>query len=303
MNPYYPISKKTVLCLRKAGWNLLRSVEPKPAEIARLEKQFTVFPSALGILRHLGGLTVSYEGSRGTRRSISFGITDSTFGFSDWTQEKISYLERCAGERLCVVGDESAWAMLLLAGESGRVYGSVYGELDDLHLLGFTALTAVNALVNGTDYSSYKTLAPYHDDHLRDLLTRCKTIATTGFTETLSADQAQRAAVAEHFLRGHGYRVYTVNPWVSAYEGFPTYRRLADVPEQIDLVAWHHFADLDRIVDDAIDIHARAVISSYNGGMDPRQKARAERGGVQFIQGIAFINAYKRLILPHEAEE
>ena len=74
----------------------------------------------------------------------------------------------------------------------------------------------------------------YPDAYLRDILEGARTIAVVG--------ASPRPGRASHgvmrFLQLHGYRAIPVNPFAAGEEilGERVYARLADIPENIDLV-------------------------------------------------------------------
>src|SRR5476651_464624 len=69
-------------------------------------------------------------------------------------------------------------------------------------------------------------------DKLRRLLRSSRTIAVVG----LSAQWHRPSYFAAKYLQEHGYRVIPVNPTYPEILGEKSYKRLADIPERIDVV-------------------------------------------------------------------
>jgi hypothetical protein len=74
----------------------------------------------------------------------------------------------------------------------------------------------------------------YPDSYLRDILTSVRTIAVVGASPRRERPSHRVMA----YLQQHGYRAIPVNPNAagSTINGETVYRRLADVPEPIELV-------------------------------------------------------------------
>ena len=121
----------------------------------------------------------------------------------------------------------------------------------------------------------------YADDYLRGILTDTKTIAIVG-----ASPRAQRPSHgAVRFLQRHGYRAIPVNPNASGQDilGEHVYARLADIPEQIDMVdIFRRSALAGAAVDEAIAIGARYVWMQ----LDVRDAAAASRAEAQGIKVV-----------------
>ena len=74
----------------------------------------------------------------------------------------------------------------------------------------------------------------YDDDAIRAILQSVKTVAMVG----VSANDARPSYFVFKYLLSRGYRMIGVNPGLAggALLGQPIYRRLADIPEPIDMV-------------------------------------------------------------------
>ncbi|PYX95329.1 MAG: CoA-binding protein [Acidobacteria bacterium] len=70
------------------------------------------------------------------------------------------------------------------------------------------------------------------NDQMLDVLTKTKTIAVVG----LSSNPRRPSFGVSQYLQRKGYRIIPVNPNEQTVLGEKSYRSLADVPENIDLV-------------------------------------------------------------------
>ena len=70
------------------------------------------------------------------------------------------------------------------------------------------------------------------DTEIKDMLSKCKTIVVIGMSKNPEKD----AYRIPQFLKTKGYRVIPVNPTVDEIAGEKSYKRLADIPDQVDIV-------------------------------------------------------------------
>lgn len=100
------------------------------------------------------------------------------------------------------------------------------------------------------------TLLNQDDQAMRAVLAGARVIAVVGHSDNPTRTSYRIA----QYLRQAGYTVYPVNPTVSAIDGQPSYARLADVPEPIDIVnVFRRSEYLAAVVDEAIAVGARTV--------------------------------------------
>src|ERR1700691_2029030 len=98
----------------------------------------------------------------------------------------------------------------------------------------------------------------YSDAYLRGILTSVRTIAVVG----ASPRPHRPSHGVMRFLQRHGYRAIPVNPFAARGEilGERVYARLADIPENIDLVdIFRRSKASGAAVDEAIAVGAKAV--------------------------------------------
>jgi predicted CoA-binding protein len=117
------------------------------------------------------------------------------------------------------------------------------------------------------------------DSELRDLLTRSRTIAVVGHSDDPERDSYRIG----RYLRQAGYRVYPVNPNVSAVDGQACYPSLASVPEPIDIVnVFRRASFLPEVVRAAIAVRAKAIWGQL-GVAHPPAEARARAAGLVVV--------------------
>lgn len=93
-------------------------------------------------------------------------------------------------------------------------------------------------------------------DAIHDLLTRARTIAVVG----LSDSPLRPSHGVSAYMQSHGYKIIPVNPNVDEVLGEKSYRSLRDVPEKIDIVNIFRRPEfVEEIVDDAIQFGIPAV--------------------------------------------
>ncbi len=85
------------------------------------------------------------------------------------------------------------------------------------------------------------------------------------------------------YLRQQGFTVYPVNPTVSEIDGQPSYARLSDVPEPIDIVnVFRRSEHLLSIVEEALELGVGAIWSQLNV-LDEKAYALAQSAGVPMV--------------------
>ena len=93
-------------------------------------------------------------------------------------------------------------------------------------------------------------------DPIRDLLTKAKTIAVVGLSDSPLRPSHGVAA----YMQSHGYKIIPVNPQIREALGEESYSSLMDVPDKIDIVDIFRRPEfVDEIVDQAIQLKIPAV--------------------------------------------
>jgi predicted CoA-binding protein len=117
-------------------------------------------------------------------------------------------------------------------------------------------------------------------DKLRRLLRSSRTIAVVG----LSAQWHRPSYFAAKYLQEHGYRVIPVNPTYPEILGEKSYKRLADIPERIDVVdCFRKSSEIPAIADEAIAIGAK-VLWMQLGVESPEARRKAEAAGLEVVE-------------------
>lgn len=114
----------------------------------------------------------------------------------------------------------------------------------------------------------------------RDVLAYSKTIAVVG----ASKDSTKPGATIPMALQRHGFRIIPVNPTADILFGERAYKRLADIPERVDVVNVFRPADeAPTITEQAVAIGARAVwLQTGITSSDARRLAEA--AGLDFVE-------------------
>ncbi len=135
------------------------------------------------------------------------------------------------------------------------------------------------------------------DAAIRARLARAKTIAVVG----LSPRPDRPSHRIARRLQQWGYRVIPVRPAVSEVLGEKAYARLADVPQQIDLVDVFRAADqIGAIVEQCIALGIPAIWIQQ-GIVNEVAAARAQEAGLFVVMDRCISVDYRRLMPPVEA--
>ena len=95
-----------------------------------------------------------------------------------------------------------------------------------------------------------------NSDPIRDLLSRVKTIAVVG----LSDSPMRPSHGVSAYMQSQGYKIIPVNPQIGEALGEKSYPSLLDVPEKIDLVdVFRRPEFVDEIVEQAIQLKIPAI--------------------------------------------
>ncbi|HEX4331698.1 MAG TPA: CoA-binding protein [Usitatibacter sp.] len=117
-------------------------------------------------------------------------------------------------------------------------------------------------------------------DKVRRILKGCRTVAVVG----LSAQWHRPSFFAAKYLQEHGYRVIPVNPAYETVLGERSYKRLADIPEKVDVVdCFRKSAEIPALAGEAIAIGAK-VLWMQLGVESPQARALAEAAGLQVVE-------------------
>lgn len=143
-------------------------------------------------------------------------------------------------------------------------------------------------------------MAKYSDKHLREILSRTKTIAAVG----VSLNEVRPSFIVARYLRVKGYRIFPVNP---RYDGQPAFGDevipgLADIPadrgpvQMVDI--FRRSEEAGRVVDEALEHlldRGLETIWMQIGVKDKKAAKRAEKKGVAVVMNRCPKIEYQRL--------
>lgn len=139
----------------------------------------------------------------------------------------------------------------------------------------------------------YMTHETYSDAYVRDILNQYKSFAIVGASPK---PERPSYAVAKYLLE-KGYHVIPINPGSAGGTilGRPVYRRLADIPEPVEIVdIFRNSAAALSVVNDAIAVGARVVWMQL--GVRNDEAARlAEDAGLKVVMNRCPKIEYARL--------
>jgi len=137
------------------------------------------------------------------------------------------------------------------------------------------------------------------DESLRACLERARTIAVVG----LSPRPERPSHRIARRLQQWGYRVIPVRPRLDAVLGERAYARLADVPEQIDLVDVFRAAPaIGPIVEQCIALRIPAIWIQQ-GIVNRPAAERARAAGLFVVMDRCISVEYRRLMVAGEAQD
>jgi predicted CoA-binding protein len=135
----------------------------------------------------------------------------------------------------------------------------------------------------------------YPDALIEEILVSVRTVAMVG----ASANTVRPSFFVLRYLIDKGYTVYPINPGHAGKEiaGRPTFARLADVPEPIDMVDVFRASDaVPGVIDEALALSPLPkVIWLQLGIRNDEAAARAEAAGITVIQNRCPKIEYGRL--------
>jgi predicted CoA-binding protein len=129
-------------------------------------------------------------------------------------------------------------------------------------------------------------------DEMRALLGRVRTVAVVGLSPKLDRPSHRIARLLQQW----GYRVFPVRPGVAQVLGEKAYARLAELPEQPDLVNVFRSADrVDGLVDECIALGLPAIWIQQGIVNEPAAE-RARAAGMFVVMDRCISIEYRRLM-------
>jgi len=127
------------------------------------------------------------------------------------------------------------------------------------------------------------------DDRIHELLSKTKTIAVVG----LSDSPLRPSHGVSAYMQSQGYRIIPVNPQIEESLGEKSYASLLDVPEKIDLVDVFRRAEfVDEIVDQAIQLKIPAIWLQEDV-INERAAGRARTAGMFVVMDRCILKEHR----------
>ncbi|RJQ85973.1 CoA-binding protein [Amycolatopsis panacis] len=126
-----------------------------------------------------------------------------------------------------------------------------------------------------------------------EILAGARTIAVVG----LSRDPAKEAHAVPAVLQAHGFRIIPVHPSATELLGGKVYRKLEDIPEQVDLVdVFRPSAETPEVARSAVAIGAKALWLQQ-GIVSEEARRIAEEAGLAYVENrcTAVVRAIGRI--------
>jgi predicted CoA-binding protein len=136
----------------------------------------------------------------------------------------------------------------------------------------------------------------HSSEQLRDLLLSIRRVAVLGIKTERQAGQP--AFYVPQYLAAAGYEIIPVPvyyPEVTEILGQPVYRRLSDIPAEIDLVnVFRRSEDIDQHVEEIIAKAPKAVWFQLGIRNDPAAE-RLAKAGIQVVQNRCIMVDHRQL--------
>ena len=132
--------------------------------------------------------------------------------------------------------------------------------------------------------------APPSADPIFDILTRYKTIAVVG----LSSNPARPSHGVAEYLQSTGYQIIPVNPNETDVLGEPSYARLEDAPQKIEIVdIFRRPEEVPPAVDAAIRAGAKVVWMQL-GIINEAAAEKAQAAGLTVVMDACMLIEHKK---------
>jgi uncharacterized protein len=123
------------------------------------------------------------------------------------------------------------------------------------------------------------------------ILKECKVVAVVG----ASPDTGRVSNRIFNYLKEHGYKVIPVNPNASKIGDNVCYPNLVAVPEKVDVVnIFRRPEDCDSIVQDAIDIGAKAIWMQ-EGIVNEEAAEKARQAGLMVVMDHCIMKEHRKM--------
>ncbi len=127
-------------------------------------------------------------------------------------------------------------------------------------------------------------------DPIFDILTKYKTIAVVG----LSSNPARPSHGVSEYMQSSGYQVIPVNPNETDVLGEPSYARLEDAPQKIEIVdIFRRPEEVPPVVDAAIRAGAKVVWMQL-GIVNEAAAEKARAAGITVVMDACMLVEHKK---------
>ena len=127
------------------------------------------------------------------------------------------------------------------------------------------------------------------DDPIRELLSKVKTIAVVG----LSDSPLRPSHGVSAYMQSQGYRIIPVNPQIGEVLGETSYPSLLEVQEKIDLVdVFRRPEFVDEIVDQGIQLKIPAIWLQEEV-INERAAERARKAGIVVVMDRCILKEHR----------
>ena len=132
--------------------------------------------------------------------------------------------------------------------------------------------------------------APPSADPIFDILTRYKRIAVVG----LSSNPARPSYGVTEYMQSSGYHIIPVNPNETDVLGEPSYARLEDAPQKIEIVdVFRRPEEVPSVVDSAIRVGAKVVWMQL-GIANEAAARKAQAAGLTVVMDACILVEHKK---------
>jgi len=127
-------------------------------------------------------------------------------------------------------------------------------------------------------------------DPIFDILTKYKTIAVVG----LSSNPARPSHGVSEYMQSSGYQIIPVNPNETDVLGEPSYARLEDAPQKIEIVQiFRRSEEVPPVVDAAIRVGAKVVWMQL-GIVNETAAEKARAAGITVVMDACMLVEHKK---------
>jgi len=131
---------------------------------------------------------------------------------------------------------------------------------------------------------------PPSADPIFDILTKYKTIAVVG----LSSNPARPSHGVSEYMQSSGYQIIPVNPNEMDVLGEPSYGRLEDAPQKIEIVdIFRRPEEVPPVVDAAIRVGAKVVWMQL-GIVNEAAAEKAQAAGLTVVMDACMLIEHKK---------